>query len=62
MKVTIEDTFLENTLQPVIRVRRDGWMIACFHYRATRYEWGRLSKSAALRFARTVAKSLRRAR
>ena len=61
MKITIEDTFIENTQAPIYRVRRDGFMVACIHYR-TRFGGGKalISRAQALRVAREIKKAVSR--
>ena len=59
MKVTIEDTFMDNTQEPIYRVRRDGMMVACIHYR-TKF-WGakpRISRTQARDIARAIKKAV----
>ena len=53
--MTIEDTFMDNTIQPIYRVRRDGLMVACIHYGGNG-----VSKSKALAIARAVKKAVSR--
>ena len=53
--MTIEDTFLENSFQPIYRVRRDGLMVACIHYGTNN-----VSRTMALAIARMVKKAVSR--
>lgn len=59
-KVTITDEFMDNTIQPIFRVRRDDLMVACIHYRAIPSDRVRISRTQALEIAQAIRKAVTR--